>query len=76
MENEMEKIRHSLSHIMAHAVMDLFDNVKFAIGPTIENGFYYDFELPRPLTPQDLPKIEKRMKKIISQNVKFEKMEK
>ncbi len=72
----MEKIRHSLSHIMAHAVMDMFDNVKFAIGPVIENGFYYDFELPRPLTPQDLPKIEKRMKRIISQNIKFELQEK
>lgn len=72
METPIKIIRHSLSHIMAHAVMEIFDNVKFAIGPVIENGFYYDFELPRPLTPQDLPKIEKRMKKIISQNVKFE----
>jgi len=73
MSNRLEKIRHSLSHLMAHAVMEMFDNVKFGIGPIIENGFYYDFELSRPLTPQDLPKIEKKIKKLASQNLKFEK---
>ncbi|MDD5040174.1 MAG: threonine--tRNA ligase [Patescibacteria group bacterium] len=75
MENQLEKIRHSLSHLLAHAVQDMFADVKFGIGPTIENGFYYDFELPRPLTPQDLPKIEKRMKNLIRQNIQFEKKE-
>jgi len=74
MSNQLEKIRHSLSHLMAHSVKDLFGNVKFGIGPTIADGFYYDFELPRPLTPQDLPKIEKRIKKLISQNLNFEKI--
>lgn len=71
----IEKIRHSLSHVMAHVVLDLFPGAKFAIGPVIENGFYYDFDLPRPLTPQDLKKIEKRMKRLISQNIAFEKIE-
>ncbi|MCK4859937.1 MAG: threonine--tRNA ligase, partial [Candidatus Omnitrophica bacterium] len=58
---------------MAYAVQDLFEKVKFGIGPTIENGFYYDFDLPRSLTPEDLPKIEKRMRELIKQNIKFEK---
>lgn len=58
---------------MAHAVKDIFGNVKFGIGPTIENGFYYDFGLDKTLTPEDLPKIEKRMQELIKQNIKFEK---
>jgi len=70
---KIETIRHSISHIMAHAVKDIFGNVKFAIGPTIENGFYYDFGLNQTLTPEDLLKIEKRMKELIKQNIKFEK---
>jgi threonyl-tRNA synthetase len=64
-------MRHSASHIMAEAVQCLFSEAKFGIGPTIENGFYYDFELPRPLTPEDLPVIENKMRVIISQNVPF-----
>ncbi len=63
--------RHSSAHIMAEAVQDLFPGVKFAIGPAVEDGFYYDFDLPRPLTPEDLPKIEKRMKEIIGQRLPF-----
>lgn len=70
---KIELIRHSLSHIMAHAVKDIFKDVKFGIGPTIENGFYYDFGLKNPLTLEDLPKIEKRMRELIKQNIKFEK---
>jgi len=69
----IDTIRHSISHIMAHAVKDIFENVKFGIGPTIENGFYYDFGLNQNLTPEDLPKIEKRMRELIKQNIKFEK---
>lgn len=69
----MEKIRHSISHIMAHAVKDIFKDVKFGIGPIIENGFYYDFDLKRTLTPEDLPKIEKRMKELLKQNIEFKK---
>lgn len=70
---KIDTIRHSISHLMAHAVQDLFEKVKFGIGPTIEDGFYYDFDLSRSLTPEDLPKIEKRMRELIKQNIKFEK---
>ena len=70
---KIETIRHSISHIMAQAVQELFPRTKFGIGPTIENGFYYDFDLPKTLTPEDLPKIEKRMRELIKQNIKFEK---
>jgi len=70
---KIEIIRHSTSHIMAHAVQGLFPGTKFGIGPTIENGFYYDFDLPKTLAPEDLPKIEKRMRELIKQNIKFEK---
>jgi len=69
----IDKIRHSLSHIMAHAVQDIFKNVKFGIGPIIENGFYYDFDLPHSIIPEDIPKIEKRMKELIKQDIKFQK---
>ena len=68
---QLERMRHSVAHIMAEAIQCLFPEVKFGIGPTIENGFYYDFELPRPLTPEDLPVIESKMRDIISQNVPF-----
>jgi len=65
--------RHSLSHILAQAVLDMFPEAKLGIGPDIENGFYYDFELPRTLIPEDLSILEKKMKHIIKQNQKFEK---
>lgn len=74
MDNKLEKIRHSLSHLMAHAVMELYPSVKFAIGPVIENGFYYDFDLPQTFKLEDLKKIEQRIKKLIKQNIKFEKI--
>jgi len=73
MENNIEKIRHSLSHIMALAVLELFPKAKLGIGPAIENGFYYDFQLQKPLQPQDLAAIENKMRELISQNLKFEK---
>ncbi|MBI5140603.1 MAG: threonine--tRNA ligase [Nitrospirae bacterium] len=57
--------RHSVSHIMAHAVADLFPGTRFAIGPSTADGFYYDFDSPQPFTPEDLKKIEKRMSQII-----------
>ncbi|OGC25662.1 threonine--tRNA ligase [candidate division WOR-1 bacterium RIFOXYB2_FULL_42_35] len=60
---------------MAQAVQELFPGVKLGIGPAIENGFYYDFDLPEQLTPEDLVKIEKKMKHIIKQNHKFERVE-
>jgi len=68
---KMELIRHSASHVMAEAVQSLFPQAKFGIGPVIENGFYYDFDLPRSLTPEDLPVIEARMTEIISQDLSF-----
>lgn len=70
---KIETIRHSLSHILALAVQELYPGVKFGIGPAIENGFYYDFDFKKPLTPEDLSKIEKRMKELIKENIKFEK---
>jgi len=74
MEN-IEKIRHSLSHIMAQVVLEFYPKTKLGIGPSIENGFYYDFQFSKPLEEKDLEKIEKRMKEIILQNEKFEKEE-
>ncbi|MBU0577099.1 threonine--tRNA ligase [Patescibacteria group bacterium] len=68
----IEAKRHSLSHILAQAVLDMFPEAKLAIGPDIDNGFYYDFDLPRTLIPEDLPILEKKMKHIIKQNQKFE----
>jgi len=70
---KIETIRHSLAHILAIAVQEFYPGAKFGIGPAIEQGFYYDFDLPKTLTLKDLPKIEKRMKEIIKQNIKFEK---
>ncbi len=64
-------MRHSAAHIMAEAVQSIFSDTKFGIGPAIENGFYYDFELPRSLTTDDLPLIEARMEEIIAQNEPF-----
>jgi len=72
---KLETLRHSLSHILAHAVQELYPKTKFGIGPSIENGFYYDFDLPSPISPDDLLKIEKKMKEIIKKNLKFEKKE-
>jgi threonyl-tRNA synthetase len=69
----LHRIRHSTAHIMAEAVLEKFPDGKVAIGPAIEDGFYYDFDLPRPLTPEDLASIEKRMRAIIQSKVKFER---
>lgn len=65
------RLRHSLAHVMAQAVLQEFPDGKIAIGPPIENGFYYDLDLPRPLTPEDLTAIEGRMRKIIKGNFPF-----
>jgi threonyl-tRNA synthetase len=64
-------LRHSASHIMAQAVKKIFPTAKLAIGPAIENGFYYDFDLPRPLTPEDLTEIEAEMRKIVKEDYSF-----
>jgi len=65
-ELDLEKLRHSTSHVMAEAVLEMFPQAKLGIGPSIEDGFYYDFDLPRSLTPEDLEEIEGRMREIIS----------
>lgn len=65
-------MRHSAAHVLAEAVMDLFPGTKLGIGPVITDGFYYDFLLPRPLTPDDLPAIEARMRRSIAADHPFE----
>jgi len=73
--NRSEIIRHSASHVMAEVVQALFPEAKFGIGPVIEDGFYYDFDLPRSLVPEDIPVIEARMAETIASNVPFIKEE-
>ncbi len=70
-EEKVHKIRHSLSHIMAQAVLELYPQAKLAIGPAIATGFYYDFDLPEPLKEEQLPEIEERMREIIKKQVDF-----
>ena len=70
-EGKLETIRHSASHVMAEAVLSMFPDARFAIGPAISDGFYYDFELPRSLTPEDLPVIEKKMAEIVKADLPF-----
>src|SRR5215469_2196996 len=67
----IQRMRHSAAHVMAEAVQEMFPGAKFAIGPAIEDGFYYDFELPRSLTPEDLPEIEQRMARIVAGKYPF-----
>ncbi len=64
-------LRHSTAHVMAQAVCDLFPGARYAIGPPVEDGFYYDFDLPEALTPEDLPRIEARMAEIVAANQPF-----
>jgi len=83
---KIENIRHSLSHIMAEAVLEFWPKTKLGIGPAIENGFYYDFQFAKPIVPEDLKKIEEKMRELVlsrhsgtpslaGQNQKFEKQE-
>ena len=73
MKSNLETLRHSISHLLAAAVLEIFPDAKLAIGPAIENGFYYDFDLPRALAPEDLQEIEKKMKQLAKKNLKFER---
>jgi threonyl-tRNA synthetase len=73
--DKLEIMRHSASHVMAEAILSMFPDAKFAIGPSIEDGFYYDFDLPRSLSPDDLPVIEKKMGEIIKANQPFTRKE-
>lgn len=72
-QEKIHRMRHSMAHVMASGVLKLFPDAKIAIGPSIENGFYYDFDLPRKLTPDDLLVIEKHMVKVIKADIPFEK---
>ncbi len=74
-DERLYRMRHSAAHVMAEAVLELFPEAQFAIGPPIDNGFYYDFLLPRALTPEDLPEIEARMRTRMKSNVPFEHSE-
>jgi len=72
---KLEIMRHSAAHVLAEAVQSIFPDAKFGIGPAIENGFYYDFDLPRSLTPDDLPLIEAKMSEIIASGAPFVRQE-
>jgi threonyl-tRNA synthetase len=72
-ESQLYKIRHSAAHIMAQAVLEMFPQAKYTIGPPVENGFYYDFELPEAISQEDLPALEKRMRQIIAGQHEFKK---
>ncbi len=76
MQNEkLHNLRHSLAHILASAVLEMFPKAKLGVGPVIEHGFYYDFLLPRALTPEDLNKLEKRMRELCRQKLDFKREE-
>jgi len=74
-EDRLYRMRHSAAHMMAEAVLEIFPEARFAIGPPIGTGFYYDFELPRSLTPDDLGEIETRMRRQTAQDYRFEHSE-
>ena len=72
-EYKLHCLKRSTSHVMAYAVQLVSPKVKFGIGPPIKNGFYYDLELSRPLTPEDLEEIERRMKKVVTEGLSFQR---
>ena len=74
-EDPLHPLRHSTAHVMAGAVLDLFPGTKLGIGPAVKDGFYYDVALPRPLAPEDLPKIEARMREVVKADLPFERSE-
>ena len=72
-EDALELLRHDCAHVLAQAVQDLFPGTQVTIGPSIENGFYYDFAREKPFTPEDLPKIEARMAEIVDEDLPFKR---
>src|SRR5205085_11954174 len=68
-DDKYYRLRHSTAHLMAQAVGELFPGVKYAIGPPIEDGFYYDFDLPAPIKDEDLPRIEEKMREISARDL-------
>ena len=75
-DSPVERLRHSCAHLMAQAVQELYPGTKLAIGPTIEDGFYYDFDSPHRFTPEDLSKIEEKMRSLAKGNHDFVRVEK
>ncbi|THE14718.1 threonine--tRNA ligase [Bacillus timonensis] len=71
----LEIMRHSTAHLMAQAIKRLYKDVKLGVGPVIENGFYYDIDMEKSLTPEDLPEIEKEMKRIVNENLEIHRVE-
>ena len=71
MQNKLESLRHSTAHLLAQAVLELFPKTKLGIGPSIENGFYYDFDIKEDFSEKDLERIEQRMKEISKKNLKI-----
>src|SRR5512145_149470 len=74
-DSQLYRIRHSTAHIMAQAMLERFPEALIAIGPPIEDGFYYDFDLPRPITDEDLKWVENRMREIIRAGYSFAEKE-
>src|SRR3954453_828349 len=72
---ELERLRHSAAHVLATAISRIWPEAQFAAGPPVENGFYYDVDLPHRISPEDFEKIEAEMKKEIKANHQFERME-
>ena len=73
--NKLTALRHSAAHLLAAAVNELYPGTQFGIGPVIENGFYYDFDLPKPIAEEDLPRIEKLMQELRSKNYDLRRSE-
>src|SRR5437667_6254907 len=71
---DLERLRHSAAHVMATAILRLWPEAQFAAGPPVENGFYYDVDLPHRISPEDFPAIEAEMKKEVKANHPFEKI--
>ena len=72
-KDNLESIRHSLSHLMSMAVQEIYPKVGLGVGPAIDNGFYQDYDTPKPITEDMLPKLEKRMREMIAENIKFKR---
>ena len=71
---DLERLRHSCAHVLATAMAKLWPDAQFAAGPPVENGFYYDVELSHRVSPEDFPRIEEEMKRVVKENQPFEKV--
>src|SRR5688572_15669334 len=73
-DQSLDQLRHSAAHLLAAAVLELYPDVLPTIGPSIDTGFYYDFDFKNPISEEDLPKIEKKMRQLVKSWTKFEKI--